>query len=267
MEGVYIVKSISNFFLLTVKADEDGEYTIALIATPSKNEPRRFGVDCVQIMTFKPEDNRHEDYHLAQLHYDSTCALGGGLGHGIGTEEMLMCTLGFCYKLFTREEDNSKPMVFDLLDASEIYCDGHKVSLRDFELLVKGKTWYQRKFGATTTDPDEQTHLDELREKLTNTRFELWNFESIRQKISQRLGASLKDKYVQIMQESLDRNESWQELIQRVADAQGCSFFFDDVTSYIKNTLGIHTVNEFNLEMTRARADLYVVDQHLVYPS
>lgn len=266
MEGVYIVKSIRNFFLLTVKADEDGEYTIALIPTPSKNEPKRFGVDCVQIMTFLPEDNRHEDYHLAQLHYDSTCALGGGLGHGTGTEEMLMCTLGFCYKLFTKE-DSSKPMAFDLLDASEIYCDGQKVSLRDYELLVKGKTWYQRKFGATTSDPDEQIHLDEFIEKLSNTPFERWNFESLRQKLSQRLEVTLRDKYVQIMQESLDKNESWQMMIQRIGNVQGCSFFFDDVAFYIKNTLGMPTVNEFSLEMTRARADLYVVDQHLVYPS
>lgn len=37
MEGVYIVKSISNFFLLTVMADEDDEYSIALISTPTKD--------------------------------------------------------------------------------------------------------------------------------------------------------------------------------------------------------------------------------------
>ena len=211
-----------------------------------------------------PGDNRHEDFNLAHLRFHPTCALGGGLEQGSGTEEMLMCTLGFCYDLFV-EENTPLPIVFELLDASEIQCDGHRVSLRDYEILVKGKTWYQRKFGATTSDPEDQKKMNAFLSKLASTPFDESDFNALRDKISQRLESPLKKKYIQIMQQSLAAKDNWQAMIRNIAAANGCSFFTADVVFYIKHTLGMESVIDFMIEMNKARADLYVLNFHLVH--
>lgn len=262
VEGVYIVKSIANFFLVTVKKDEEDEYIISLLPTPSKDHPLCAEGACVQVMTFG-DDQKH---YLAQLKYHPSCSLGGGLEKGSGTEEMLMCTLGFCYALFV-QEGASPSIPFGLIDASIIHCDNHAVSLRDYEMLVRGKTWYQRKFYATTQDPVDQIHLDEMLTTLADTRFDEHDYKALETILAKRMTVELRDKYVEIMRESFTRKDSWQKMIEKIdaGDTRGCSFFFDDVVDYIKRTLGLRNVTKFTIEMTRARSDLYVDHYELVH--
>lgn len=53
VEDVYIVKSIANFFLVTVKADQNPGYIVSLIPTPSKGHDWGNKKPCVEINIFE----------------------------------------------------------------------------------------------------------------------------------------------------------------------------------------------------------------------
>lgn len=260
--GVYIVRSFDNFFLVTLEEKEKA-YIIKCLPTASKHDHSTFDDDafptsCVDAIVPKGTPGvSASDFKLHTLRFDSSCSLGGGLEHGDGSEELLLCTLGFCYKIFKVDG----PAWFSFLDMSEIECEGSTISLRDYDLLVKGETWYQRRFGATVDTKESQDRIDAYSKVLKKTTFSQEDADNLMEVLrwTDEMTLTNKYKYSRILKGVVGK--SWSHMISRIngdEERTGCSFFCDDVVNSIMLALGLGYVVRFEIEMNRKRADSWV---------
>lgn len=265
--GVYIVRSIENFFLVTLEEYEKA-YIIKCVPTASKDDhstfdDANFPISCVDMMVTKKGSVSR--FYLHNLSFESSCSLGGGLEHGDGTEELLMCMLGFCYKILQVEVT----AWFYFLDASEIKCDNTNISLRDYGLLVKGSTWYQRRLGAIAT-AESQKKLEKYTTVLTETIFLQKDADNLVQvlRVTNEVTSKKKAEYTKMLKGCVGK--TWREMLFQINGEQaqtGCSFFCDDVVDFILSHLDLEYVVHFEIGMNKKMANEYVKGFKIIYNS
>lgn len=264
-DGVYIVRSIDYFFLMTVRLIDmnysDSEYRIKCISTPYEDanvvKPmprRRF---CVDLSVLVYDDGRKSK--LNTLVYGKECSLLGKLERKTGTKQMLMATLAFA-------SEHLGQNVFQFNDASQIVCDGHLISLRDYGLLVRGTTWYQRSFDAKTEKEDDAAELEKYSIRLDQTISKEQRDNLVRVLREGQLSAEKKTGYIDIVTRAVDDGSNWKEMLQVIDhDQKGCSFFSNDVVREILIMLGLLVVWEFEIEMTPETVNKFLKDTRKIY--
>lgn len=149
--GLYITSlpGERQFHLVSVELDHDayGEqyYHVSVNITPSGDISDMPGSDrdsCMSVdVIIDCDDDRTAT--IEQIQYNKLCAFGG-MSRRSGTVSMVKSTMLLCKRLFNIDS-------YTLLDHSTYLCEstGETTSLRDHNLFVYGKSWYERNFGAT----------------------------------------------------------------------------------------------------------------------
>lgn len=271
-DGVYIVRSIDYFFLITVRLtgvnfDEPGaktsQYEIKCVPTPSESASLNEHIptrSCVEISVIVGAGDSPTSLDI--LRYDKSCSLVGQLQRNTGTEQMLMSTLAFAAQMFGEN-------VFHFTDASTIECENVKsISLRDYGLLVEGKTWYERNFDATIYEPGDFAARENYKAMLNTIISEEQSNSLIEGFRSQTfLSDDELTRYVYIVNKSAHSGNTWQQMIQQVAnhETRGCSFFSFDTVDKIMELLGLSPLLSYKIEMTDERASHFLKASHKIY--
>ena len=273
-DGVYIVRSIDFFFLVTVRLvgvsfdeyDPDvktSEYEINCVPTPSESASSNEDIPtrpCVEISVVIGTGDRPTSLDI--FRYDKDCSLVGQLQRKTGTQQMLMSTLAFAAKEFGQK-------VFHFTDASMIECENvESISLRDYGLLVYGRTWYERNFDATPREPGDLAKRDEyalmlntiISENQSNSLIEGFRSQTY-------LTVDELTRYVYILRESAANGNTWQQMIQRVTnhETRGCSFFSHDTVENILKLLGLEPILNYKIDLSDGRASQYFKDKHKIF--
>ena len=260
-DGVYIIKSIDFFFLLTVNVihafQDQRVYDVKCVPTWSKtNSLPEQNSFCVELMVEVYPDRRPSTLEI--LTYREDCSLGGPLTNKIGTEQMLMSTLAFASKKFGQN-------VFGFTDASRKIVYGIEVPLQQYGLLTVGTTWYQRAFGATPTGETSsniQKYRDVLETRITHAQVEA--LRVVLQGPESLLSEKSSTKFMNI----LNRNEgsTWKETLQAI-DRQydGVSFFSFDVVEEIQRLLQLEDANKWEIEITPERVSKFLIAARKIY--
>lgn len=159
-DGVYILRSIDFFFLATIRLIGATNYEINLIPTP-KNGPMLDSENsddasaCVELSVYP--NSRVSDPDRPQM--NEKCSLGSDLQKKSGTKQMHMSALSFASKILNQS-------VYRFTDASYVLCDGERISIRDYGLLVDNQTWYQRVFDAKSVSFEDELELEKYKIRL-----------------------------------------------------------------------------------------------------
>ena len=270
IDGVYILRSIDFFFLATLRLigvdliTKTKTFTIRCIPTPSheasmnfkKMPPKEYA--CVDL-TVRVQPGGGEPSDLDELKYNENCSLVGTLRRKTGTKQMLMATLAFASKKLEQT-------VFHFTDASHVLIDGQEISLRDYGLLSKGTTWYQRTFGAM---PREDT-VSEIKEY----KLRLETIISYKQSIAliKVLSANRKlddyscNWYINIIKSSVEKKHTWKKMLQNIdLYGEGGSFFSFRVVENILATLQLGNTYKWKITMTPPEVYKYLVATRKIY--
>jgi len=267
-DGVYIVRSVDFFFLVTVRLTDvdmdDGvqTYEVKCVPTPSENANIDDSIPvtpCVEIEVDVGEGVGPS--RLEILRFDKTCSLVGKLQRGEGTKQMLMATLAFAAQMFGEN-------VFTFTDASSIACDKmRRISLIDYGLLVHGKTWYERTFGAIVSDPFDQERRDEYDTMLKTIVTEEQSKSLIKAFGPQRfLSDDELTRYIYIISKAAGET-TWREMLRTIAsdETRGCSFFSYETVDKILTLLDLSTILDFQIEMTNEKVTRYFKASQKIY--
>ena len=154
---------------------------------------------CVGLVIY-PLDNKID---LNGATHSPDCAVGGNMHTGLaGTSHMLKVAIKHVMSLFPHIDR------IDLTDNSQFICDvGTRsqmdVSMPDHNLLLYGKTMYQRRFGAKATDRDISNAVHRAHQFLKQTVTIL----------AEDIGVAVEGKL------------SWHKLFQQISEDSGCGYF------------------------------------------
>lgn len=267
-DGVYIVRSIDFFFLVTVRltgvdvVEKTSQYEINCVPTPSENAnvhgniPTRPCVETTVII------GGNEPSKLDILRYDKTCSLVGPLQKKTGTAQMLMSTLAFAAKTFDQ-------YVFHFTDASSVACgDVARVSLRDYGILVDGKTWYERAFGATPASDKMTSALEKYPTQLQTRMSEgqsNWLIETLHSQ--NLLSKNNLDLFTRTLRECARAGNTWRQTLNKIAkyENHGCSFFSYDIVEAITTLLQLAPVLNWRLEITDEKVAHFLKASEKIY--
>lgn len=113
---------------------------------------------CIEIHVY---NNTSMYAELSKIKYDKGCSVQKTLEKGIGTQNMLKVSLSLVSQLYPEIES------FIFKDFSEKECDnGANIHLGYFSLVISGKTWYEKNFGAVLKDTYLQNMYIQDKEKL-----------------------------------------------------------------------------------------------------
>lgn len=252
-DGVYIVRSIGFFFLVTVRltgvdvVEKTSLYEINCVPTPSENANVHGNIPtrpCVEITAIL---GGNDPSKLDILRYDKTCSLVGPLQKKTGTAQMLMPTLAFAAKTFDQ-------YVFHFTDASSVACgDVERISLRDYGILVDGKTWYERAFGATPASDEMTSALEKYATQLQTRMSEGQSNCLIETLHSQNLlSKNNLDLFTRALRECARAGNTWRQTLNKIAkyENHGCSFFSYDTVEAITALLQLAPILDWRLEIT-----------------
>ena len=155
MALLFVTKTNNYLFLVSITSEQtEGSskvnHRIKIYPLPNRVDDEIPTIDtqkCLHI-TIETRKLRTTVAHIHLLRFDGRCSLRSrddmGLHRGEGTYEMVMSTLCLCKELFGVSK-------FTLEDASKFKCEPNEdtVQLLYHNLLVHGKTYYERRFGAT----------------------------------------------------------------------------------------------------------------------
>ncbi len=258
--GLYILKSINNFFLVRVEEEEDdGSVDVKVVPAKFNNEDNvaalqqgaysfPFGRECLHISY--PGSGRPI---LSQLDYFKNCSFGEAMDRKTGTYHMVCATLSFCARLFGRTFTK-----FGVQDGANFYCGGRMVKMWLHNLLVYGETYYERKFGGKPESSYWQS--DEKIEAWGATKTKLAT-ELVKRDLVDILItlterdhnlASLANELRGIMDTCVERF-TWKDMFHMLHSAhegEGCKFFSRDTLRKIQQYFEIEQIDTFEIEVT-----------------
>ncbi len=228
-EGVYIINSKSYQFIVsitkTVFDQDDFTLEMTISPLPERKEdivPGILGEHCLKVSVNFEEGSI--DATMDELEYNEFCSTKTRMEKNIGTFEMVMSTLHFCKHLFGVTQ-------FRVHDASYFNCVSVKrnINMRPHSLLVHGKAFYERRFGAVPSSNERS--LDWERSKtLLRADVEKEFVDTLVRILrrSNRITRQHMNEFLDILSSS--DGLSWNGLFRRINDLKpyGCGFF--DVT-------------------------------------
>lgn len=269
IDGVYILRSTDFFFLATLRLigvdirTKTKTFTIRCIPTPSdeasmniKMPPKDYA--CIDL-TVRVQPGGGAPSDLDELKYNENCSLVGKLKRKTGTKQMLMATLAFASKKLEQT-------VFHFSDASHVLIDGQEISLRDYGLLSKGTTWYQRTFGAMPRE-DTAAEIQNYESRLETIISDKKSIALIKVLSANReLDDFSKFLYIDIIRRSVEKQHTWKKMLQNIdLDGKGGSFFSFRVTQNILAMLKLGNTYRWKITMTPQRVNQYLVATRKIY--
>lgn len=247
MDGMYMIKSRSLFFLLKVTRDLRvvGDYMVKVMPVPKEHSvdlPTILSTPCLLVFIRHRPDEKSG--YIKYLKHQKSCSLMDTLPRGAGTQEMVLSVLSFCKEVFGVE-------VFSFFDAAVFTCNHNnsKVNLMYHNLLVHGKTWYERKFDATPRTDGHKLQLtkDTLSRVVDQDRAEDINMAIDR---SSNVSRSLKEAFKVEIQSAIG-NETWNQVFHRISYMEnGCVFFAEDILSKIVSLLAIPNITSWQITIS-----------------
>lgn len=266
--GLYILKSPVNFFLVKVAQNSRADGTSVKVVPATFNTQDNFnalvdgsvaslpfGNTCLIIAS---SDSRSL---ISELEYFKNCSLGDTMERKSGTRHMVSATISFCADLLG---DNFKK--FGVQDATYFWCGHRQVNMWLHNLLVYGETYYERKFGATP-DPEHcdidlwestKTKLDS--ENVTRDLVTMLSRET--QELKPPLGLAL----YRIMDECVG-SCTWKDMFNQLHYADGgngCIFFSIHNLRTIQRFFNIKRVDKFQIEVTPKHRESLVAHEKIL---
>jgi hypothetical protein len=242
-EGMYMIKSRSLFFLVTIARRTRDVYMVYVNAVPKKHSDH-YNIlkqkHCTEVqITTSPE--RESSGYITRINHDSVCSLVDTLPNGTGTREMVLSVLSLCSLIFG-------VTTFSLEDQSVFTCPHNKeeVDLMYHSLLVYGQTWYERKFDAVPRS---------LRHVLQNMK------DTLSKKVDQEKADAItgelygfspeKTAFYRARIQDAVGNMTWNELFRGINSLDdGCRFFNRNVLSHIGDVMSFRRLEMWWINIT-----------------
>lgn len=259
-EGLYITRSSATFFLVQVtKAFSEGSYDVGV--RPASRGPGRSsssaGDDACCCMTLSLTTSfakiRGEIDYVA---FHEGCSLFEPMKRGVGTRDMVKSTLSLCRELFD-------VTTFDMMDNSMFTCgpEDRQVDLWAHNLLVYGKTWYERMFDAAPSpDGFSNSGFERSRELLSET-VDPYRAERITGFISSDpdLDRTQKERLKATVDGSVG-TRSWNETFFEInSGPDGCVFFAGRSMYRAVDLFGIPNVDSWYIPITDEDVEEYLL--------
>ena len=209
--GLYIVKQRGSFFIFKIELTNTHEYNVFIVQPVEMpvvdiNEVMRHSFDeygCISTKITLYDNNGvpgGNTAYMEQVCYDEQCAIGN-LERIKGTEDMINATLFLCGKLF-------KVRSLFLEDQTSYVCNVESIPMQNFNFLVYGKSYYERKFNAKPStrekneewntmtekvqydsiEPDDADAIVNIVHSLIETGYDQENFEIVRDAVNSYIG-------------------------------------------------------------------------------
>lgn len=256
--GVYILKSPDYIFLVSMQVADPKINSVKVNIQPVPRVDSHFDYTldfiCLKItvntrsMGLRGSTIQDTSYtHISDIGYDENCSVTSILKRKDGTKQMLLATLALCVQLFGVEK-------IQLVDASGFECEDEYIDLFLHNLLVYGKTWYERKHGAVAAS---HTQL------LAQSKTALAGIVS--ESYANELIAMTHDDSIQTqIREAIDK-KSWNQLFHDINEV-GCSFFTGEVLESAETFFDIPNVTHWDVsKLLQLDLDSYLVSYKKIY--
>lgn len=264
--GVYITRSLNHFFLMRVssRTRRSGKitYTISVSPTPhdySESIPDVHESTCMEVTIWVFGDSTQS--HIEYIAHEKTCAMCKPLERKTGTYEMVMSTLSFCSKLFGSN-------TYSLHDASRFMCDPieQRIVMRDHNLLVHGKSWYERKFDAKPKRREDKILWSDIQSRLNEVVDDDIMIDVV-QALKSNTNRSQWKQFLDIMNFYSGRS-SWTEMFRKIDELENsCVFFQEKILHRLshEHVLNIPEIREWVIEIEKNLNDERLLDYKRIY--
>lgn len=174
-------------------------------------------LDCITVTI--SEDFGENTAMIDYLSFNERCSMNHPMERGEGTKNMVMSVLSLCKRLFGVSK-------FSLSDMSSFFCEpsGGEVRLGPHNLLVYGKSWYERKFNAMISSNRDKSRWERSRSVLKSmvTREKA---EIILSMIKRIYDGEEMDQFAELVESSIGIS-TWNEMFSSInMSFEGCVFF------------------------------------------
>ena len=271
INGLYIIKSNSYFFLVHVTSYSEDYgtvfYSISVTVTPRDDDDTSILNSTFQkhCLTIEVEDrNDSRSGHIDLLSHNNICSLCKDLEKKTGTYEMVMSSLYLCYKLFgvTR---------FTLQDASTFLCSPIQdhINLRNRNLLVHGKSWYEEMFGAVPKSSNDLELWSDAQSRLRGN-IEEKQLDYLVYLVKTHVPSDMQKRFVYtINRYKNETSSSWNKFFKDMSDLEyGCVFFSYPILTKIsgKDRLNIPDVKEWVINVNEDQIGEHLLHYKKIYP-
>lgn len=264
LTGVYIARGAHEFYLLSLHIKGQSHISTSLIL---KNIPTPFSSEsvdipseaCVEIDIDVPSNSdRLPTGELSSLEHNELCGLGKQMASGEkGTVDLAMTALAFATDVIGVQH-------FTFTDASFISCDEQTISLRQYSLLTKGKTWYARHFpNVEAESPRTRLSLEEFEQKVVERQVTQGDAIKLHDALYNNMDVDeqIRDNCWRVVVISTTLGQTWRQMLVKMP----CSFFVDSVLSVIERALRLADVFRFRLHLEDAHVDAHLKKYQQVY--
>lgn len=254
VEGLYILKSRVFFFLVRVnKLYPEGDYAVK-VSPVSKRDGEQIITenDCltVEITLSFSEYSAMVDY----VGFHEGCSLFEPMERGFGTQEMVKATLSLCRNLFGISK-------FTFHDASKFDClpTGGEVNLDVHNLLVYGKSWYERKFGAKPSSHAESLRWERSKQLLASV-VDQEKATRVNRDIGVFFQGEHRDSFLEVVNDALVDRITWNQVFENMnLSHNGCVFFTGGMIDSVIDMFDIHRVESWYIPLTDDDVTAYLV--------
>ena len=259
--STYIIKSIYDFFIVKVSQTLTG-YDVRVLPvvltkgdSPQESHHEISEFSCLYII-LERESNSFTG-HIDFLKHHKECSVSSSMEKGFGTQAMVKSVLALCRRLFGIS-------MFSFYDASEFLCDtggGNilDVNMTDHNLLVYGKTWYERKFQAFPAD-EKDANLYNHSKTLLNRQVDVEKADQIIASINRHTSEKNRKLYSQIVHDSKQLTITWNEVFTKIHKLQGgCEFFTGKNMDVITDMFSIYEIDEWTMPITDEDVETYLI--------
>ena len=254
VEGLYVIKSRSTFFLVKVKKSfSEGDYDIRVSPVSKRGGEKVITDNDCLTLEITPSFSEYSAM-IDYVGFNEGCSLFEPMERGFGTRDMVKSTLALCRKLF----GTSKFMMHDASKFDCLAAEG-EVDLSVHNLLVYGKSWYERKFDAKPSSLHDSLRWDRSKQLLASVVDED-RATRIKQYIDIFFREEDREQFLEIVNDALIGRNSWNQMFENInLSYNGCVFFTGRMIDSVSNLFGIHVVDSWYIPITDDDALEYLV--------
>lgn len=259
MEGLYIIKSKDTFFLVNVtKSLSEGDYDIRVSPVSRRNGEEVITDDAC--LTIEISSSSFEYSALIEyVGFHKGCSLFEPMERGVGTRDMIKSTLSLCKKLFGISK-------FTFYDASTFTCPstGEEVGLAVHNILVYGKSWYERKFDAAPSSRHSSLRWEYSKNLLSSIVEESKSLK-IKGVIESIFQGEDREQFLEIVNDALIERIKWNQMFERINFSyNGCSFFTEKMVDTISEMFSIPVVDSWYIPIKDDDISEYLVSHEKI---
>lgn len=254
----YIIKSIDSFFVVKIRkyiSGEEFDVRVSPVSGKKEGDVMISDSDCLTVHIEKSfSDNTASiDY----IQYNERCSLFEPMKKGSGTQEMVKSVLSLCRKLFGVSR-------FTMSDTSKFMCvpqgniEPGEVELGIHNLLVYGKSWYERKFDAVPSSINDRRRW-EMSKVLLAEKVDRERADRLKRSVSINIKEEDREQFLDIIEGSIG-TMPWNFMFEEINESyNGCSFFMGRNMDFITDTFSVHRVNNWYIPISDDDMETYLV--------